>query len=98
MPFLENLGAIPESKRVVVDRDRITGAGVTAGIDFGLFLVAHLRDQNYAEAVQLLAEYDPEPPFNSGTPQKARPEIKTMMDSMFVSFLAEVGALTSKNR
>ena len=98
LPFLKNLGAIPEAKRVVIDQNRITGAGVTAGIDFGLFLVAHLRDKDYAEAVQLLAEYDPEPPFNSGTPQKARPETKEMMDSMFVSFLAEVDALTSKNR
>jgi cyclohexyl-isocyanide hydratase len=89
LSLLEQLGATPESNRVVIDRNRITGAGVTAGIDFGLFLVSQMRDQKYAETVQLLAEYDPDPPFNSGNPKKASPDVKAIMDDMFVSFLAE---------
>lgn len=90
LSLLEKVGAIPVSKRIVIDRNRITGGGVTAGIDFGLFLVGQLRDQKYAETVQLLAEYDPDPPFNSGSPSKASPDIKAIMDDMFVSFLADM--------
>jgi cyclohexyl-isocyanide hydratase len=69
------LGAQPVAERVVVDRNRITGAGVTSGIDFGLVLSAQLRGTAFAEMQQLAFEYDPQPPFHSGTPEKARPEI-----------------------
>lgn len=84
--LLRELGAEPVDARIVRDRNRITGAGVTAGLDFGLSLVATLRDQRYAEAVQLLAEYEPEPPFNSGTPAKASRENLEMYEAMFVDF------------
>jgi putative intracellular protease/amidase len=84
--LLPIFGAIPSEGRVVRDRNRITGGGVTAGIDFGLSLVGQLRDRNYAEGVQLLAEYAPEPPYDAGSPQRASAEVYAMMDSMFVSF------------
>lgn len=67
------LGAIPVAERVVEDRNRITGAGVTSGIDFGLTVSARLRDRTYAEMLQLINEYDPQPPFQAGTPTQAGP-------------------------
>jgi len=69
--LLEPLGAIPTAERVVVDRNRITGAGVSAGIDCALQLVALLRGQEAAQAIQLQIEYDPRPPFDCGSPRKA---------------------------
>jgi cyclohexyl-isocyanide hydratase len=65
------LGAIPVAERVVVDRNRITGGGVTAGIDFGLAVVAALRGEAAAKAIQLGSEYDPHPPFAAGSPEGA---------------------------
>jgi cyclohexyl-isocyanide hydratase len=84
--LLPVFGAIPAEGRVVRDRNRITGGGVTAGIDFGLSLVGQLREQEYAESVQLLAEYAPEPPYDAGTPQRASAHVNEMMDSMFIDF------------
>ena len=66
------LGASLAAGRVVEDRNRITAGGVTAGIDFGLTLVAKLRGEDYARAVELMLEYDPHPPFRSGPPELAR--------------------------
>ena len=66
-------GAQPAEGRVVVDRNRATGGGVTAGIDFGLTLLAKLRGRDAAEMIQLALEYDPLPPFDSGSPDKAAP-------------------------
>ncbi|WP_017324748.1 DJ-1/PfpI family protein [Synechococcus sp. PCC 7336] len=63
------------TERVVVDRNRITGGGVTAGIDFGLTIASILYDEETAKIVQLLLEYDPAPPFDTGSPEKAGPEI-----------------------
>ncbi len=68
---LSSLGAIPVKKRVVHDRNRVSGGGVTAGLDFGLGLLAILRGEEAARTVQLMMEYDPEPPFDVGTPDKA---------------------------
>lgn len=65
------MGAIPVHDRVVQDRNRITGGGVTAGIDFGLTLAALLRSREEAETIQLVIEYAPAPPFNAGTPETA---------------------------
>lgn len=62
-------------ERVVIDRNRITGGGVTAGIDFGLSVVAKLFGEEKAKEVQLLMEYNPEPPFNAGSPKTAENEI-----------------------
>lgn len=87
--LLSIFGAEPVNQRVVIDRNRITGGGVTAGLDFGLTLVARLRDDNYAKAVQLLAEYEPDPPLDAGTPETAGPETTQMISGMFTQFLEE---------
>jgi cyclohexyl-isocyanide hydratase len=58
-------------QRVVADRNRLTGGGVTAGIDFGLTLLSKLRGEEIAKTSQLLMEYDPRPPFDSGHPRSA---------------------------
>jgi cyclohexyl-isocyanide hydratase len=71
MDTLPLLGAVPVHERVVSDRNRMTGGGVTAGIDFGLALLAQLRDAEYARRVQLVIEYAPAPPFNAGSPDSA---------------------------
>lgn len=65
------LGAIPVDERVVFDRNRVTAAGISAGLDFALALSARLRDPNYARTSQLVAEYAPQPPFTAGTPHTA---------------------------
>ena len=59
---------------MVRDRNRISGGGVTAGIDFGLTMLAELAGEEVARSVQLMMEYDPQPPFDSGSPEKAGPE------------------------
>jgi cyclohexyl-isocyanide hydratase len=69
--FLSFYGALPRSGRVVRDRNRITGGGVTAGIDFGLTLAAELAGEEVARLIQLGLEYDPAPPFDSGSPENA---------------------------
>jgi cyclohexyl-isocyanide hydratase len=69
--FLEKFGAIPVHARVVRDGNLITAGGVTAGIDFGLAVVAELVGREQAEAIQLGLEYAPEPPFTAGTPDEA---------------------------
>lgn len=64
-------GAAPVAERVVFDRNRVTGGGVTAGIDFALALTAAIRGEAHAKFVQLSLEYDPAPPFDSGSPERA---------------------------
>ena len=73
--LLPLVGAAPVEARIVEDRTRITGGGVTSGIDFGLTLLARLAGEDYARGWQLGAEYDPLPPFDAGTPAKADPFI-----------------------
>ena len=68
-------GAEPVHARTVVDRNRVTGGGVTAGIDFALVLMAEVAGKEFAKAVQLGLEYDPAPPFDAGSPAKAGPEL-----------------------
>ncbi|WP_349644655.1 MULTISPECIES: DJ-1/PfpI family protein [unclassified Bradyrhizobium] len=84
--LLPLFGATATQGRIVRDRNRITAGGVTAGIDFGLSLVGELRDRQYAECVQLMAEYAPKPPYAAGTPETAPHEVTTMMRDMFVDF------------
>ena len=88
--LLARFGAIPTQGRVVRDRNRVTGGGVTAGIDFGLTLLSELRDPAYAQATQLVAEYAPAPPFDTGSPDTAPPELVARMRAMFAPFLAEL--------
>jgi cyclohexyl-isocyanide hydratase len=70
---LKLLGAIPVSEKVVIDGNVITGAGVTSGIDFALTVAATLEGEEAARSIQLQIEYDPAPPFNSGSPTTASP-------------------------
>ena len=72
---LAEFGAEPVAERVVEDGKVMTAAGVSAGIDMALTLVARMHDENVAKAVQLGIEYDPDPPFDSGSPEKAAPEL-----------------------
>lgn len=72
---LPHFDAIPVDERVVFDRNRVTAAGISAGLDFALALSARLRDPDYARISQLVAEYAPQPPFVAGTPRTAGPAI-----------------------
>lgn len=74
--MLHLLGAVPVEARVVVDRDRITGGGVTAGIDFGLVVAAELFGPTVAQEIQLAIEYDPAPPYASGVPDRASAPVR----------------------
>ncbi|MET4097593.1 DJ-1/PfpI family protein [Arthrobacter sp. UYCu712] len=74
LQMLEEFGVHPISERVVRDRNRITGAGVTSGIDFAFTLAAELFGEDEARSIQLAIEYDPKPPFDHGSPGKADPE------------------------
>src|SRR5438876_7937197 len=75
MDFLREFGATPTNTRVCIDRNRVTGGGVTAGIDFALTLVSLLVDRRTAESIQLRIEYNPAPPFDAGSPDTAPAEI-----------------------
>jgi transcriptional regulator GlxA family with amidase domain len=72
----------------------ITGGGVTAGIDMALTVMAEIAGVDYAQAVQLSLEYAPEPPFDSGRPERARPEIVAAVQRRMTAMAAErVGAV-----
>lgn len=75
LDLLPRLGAIVARDRVVVDRNRITGGGITAGLDFGLMVASAIRGENWAKTIQLALEYAPAPPFDAGTPESAGPEL-----------------------
>jgi cyclohexyl-isocyanide hydratase len=77
---LAAFGAIASNERVCIDRNRITGGGVTAGIDFALILVAQLVDRKTAEAIQLRLEYNPAPPFHAGSPETAPKDVLALMN------------------
>jgi cyclohexyl-isocyanide hydratase len=75
MDLLPLVGAIPDPQRIVVDRNRITGGGVTAGIDVALQIAAEVAGREVAQEIQLQLEYDPHPPFQAGHPDIAPPEL-----------------------
>ena len=85
---LEKFGAIATRERVVVDRNRITAGGVTAGIDFGFQIVEQRLGRPMAEAFQLGIEYDPAP-LSGGVPETARPEVVDLVRSMMEERNAE---------
>lgn len=89
MEFLALFGAIPTEARVVVDRNRITGGGVTAGIDFGLVLAAELAGDDVAKRIQLMLEYDPAPPFDSGSPRRADPAVVAAVRDQGAGYLGQ---------
>ncbi len=85
---LAAFGATPARERVCADRNRVTGGGVTAGIDFALTLVSMLVDRKTAEAIQLRLEHNPAPPFNSGSPDTAPPETLALIKERIAPFQA----------
>lgn len=91
---LAAFGAEPVSDRVVTDRNRVTGGGVTAGIDFGLALVAALAGETVAREIQLQIEYEPQPPYG-GNPRTAAPETVAALRGRlggYAAAMAEVDA------
>jgi cyclohexyl-isocyanide hydratase len=88
--ILRQFGAIPVNERVVWDGNVVTGAGVSAGIDLGLAISARLRDDTYAQAQQLLAEYAPRPPFHSGTPETAPSNVFELVNGRFESLRTQM--------
>jgi len=85
MENLSAFGATPTKTRVCIDRNRVTGGGVTAGIDFALTLVAMMLDEKTAQAIQLRLEYNPAPPFNAGSPDTAPTEVVALINDRIVS-------------
>ncbi len=90
--LLREFGAEPVAQRVVVDGKIVTGGGVTAGIDFALAVVDEICGRETAEAIQLLVEYDPRPPFDSGSPEAAAPGVLTRVRRLAEPMLRERAA------
>jgi transcriptional regulator GlxA family with amidase domain len=82
LDWLAELGAIPTDRRVVQDGKYVTAAGVSAGIDMALTLAAEIADEQTAKAIQLLIEYDPQPPFDAGSVGRAPAEIVTSIRAL----------------
>jgi putative intracellular protease/amidase len=82
---LSQFGAIPISERVVDDGKIVTSAGVSAGIDMALWLAGKLASDEVAQSIQLMIEYDPQPPYESGSPSKAKPETVTAVRELFAT-------------
>jgi len=85
--MLPLFGAIPDAGRVVRDGDIITGGGVTAGIDFALTVAAELAGADVAQALQLGIEYAPAPPYNSGRPETAPPDVLAAVNARMAQLL-----------
>ncbi len=93
---LVHFGAIWEQRRVVRDRNRISGGGVTAGIDFGLTLAAELAGDAVAKTLQLAYEYDPAPPFDCGSPDKAGPELVAAVRATMAKRAGDIDAIIAR--
>ena len=89
MDILRDLGIEASDERVHRDRNRFSGGGVTAGIDFGLTLLSELRGEELARTIQLGLQYSPEPPFVSGVPHEAGPEITRNMMGLIHGVIEE---------
>lgn len=88
-PLLLELGAIPVDQRVVADRNRLTGGGVTAGMDFALTLAGQLCGEQFGKALQLLVEYDPQPPYRSGHPDRADSATLALATGLYANEVAQ---------
>jgi cyclohexyl-isocyanide hydratase len=92
----------PVAERVVFDRNRVSGGGVTAGIDFALALTAAIRGEAHAKFVQLSLEYDPAPPFDSGSPERADAETlaryRAMVERLAPDRAEQVRAIARRSR
>ncbi|MEM9501391.1 MAG: DJ-1/PfpI family protein [Pseudomonadota bacterium] len=95
LPLLTDFGATPVSERVVRDGNVLTGAGVSAGLDFAISMVEQLRGRKYAESLVLQAEYSPEPPIKAGSLVEASDDVSEMMQLMFTPVAEEFRALAS---
>lgn len=93
---LAMLGVEVGTERVVIDRNRITGGGATAGIDFGLVIAGMLCGEETAKIIELLMEYDPAPPFNVGSPEKAGSDLVKQAIA-FIGQTYDPGLLKSVN-
>lgn len=82
---LPMFGAVPVAERIVRDRNRMSGGGVTAGIDFGLALAAELAGDEVAKEIQLFVEYNPAPPFDAGSPESAGPELEARVRALLAA-------------
>ncbi len=91
--LLAKCGATPVRERVVVDRNRVTGGGVTSGIDFALRLAAELGGDELSRSIQLMVEYDPEPPYHSGTPVNAEARLVERARAQLEPFRAKREAI-----
>ena len=89
--LLASVGAIPTQGRVVRDGHIFTGGGVTAGIDFGLTIVAEIAGDKIAQGIQLSIEYDPDPPFDHGSPNKAAGDILARFMGFYAKRNADFG-------
>ncbi len=85
---LAGFGAIPTDERVVAEGKVVTSAGVSSGIDMGLWLAGQIAGEEFAKALQLMLEYDPQPPFDSGSTAKAGPELVALVRTAAESFRA----------
>ena len=81
--LLPLMGATVVAERFVEDRNRLTGAGVTAGLDMSFYLASKLRNEKYAKVMELGLEYDPHPPFHAGTPAGAGADITQMLRGLY---------------
>ena len=95
---LTEFGATPVDARVVMDGNVITGAGVSAGLDFGLAVVEKLRGRPYAQALMLQGEYAPQPPFKGGTLASTDPAIAKAMAGMMGPLAAKARAVARKEK
>jgi cyclohexyl-isocyanide hydratase len=87
--MLAAFGATPVADRVVIDGNVITGSGVTAGIDFALVVAAEAFGEDLAKSIQLSIEYDPHPPFDSGSPERAGSVLVTKVRTIAAKRQAE---------
>jgi len=94
--LLSMFGAIPDPARVVRDGNVITGGGVTAGIDIALTIVAKIAGEETAKQIQLMIEYAPAPPYNSGRPETASAETLAAVQERFAAFRQARGAVMEK--
>ena len=83
---LPSFGAEPTGERVVVEGKVITAAGVSSGIDMGLELARRIAGDEFAKGIQLLIEYDPQPPFDAGSTEKAGPELVALVTERVAEF------------
>jgi putative intracellular protease/amidase len=93
LPVLKEFGATPVGERVVKDGNIVTGAGVSAGLDYAIALVEMLRGRAYAEALVLQAEYDPHPPIKAGRLEEASAPVREMLETMFSPLQGQFAAL-----